>query len=119
MANNRVLFAFNSFFLASFYSADLGGIGLLALADAAAGYIATTTFYSEFIRLGYQASSDLKAFKWNYEKKVNALRDPAARETLEQVIAEAFSIFIPTDPAARETLEQVMAEAFSKSGVYL
>ncbi|GJT22565.1 OTU domain-containing protein-like protein isoform X1 [Tanacetum coccineum] len=68
-------------------------------------YIATTTFYSEFIRLGYQASSDLKALKWNYEKKVNALRDLAARETLEQVMAEAFSIFIPTDPVARETLE--------------
>ncbi|GKD11151.1 retrovirus-related pol polyprotein from transposon TNT 1-94, partial [Tanacetum coccineum] len=38
IANNRVLFAFNSFFLASFYSAVLGGIGpsALVLADATA-----------------------------------------------------------------------------------
>ncbi|GKC73933.1 hypothetical protein Tco_1119816 [Tanacetum coccineum] len=38
MANNRVLFAFNSFFLASFCSAVLGGMGpsVPALADAIA-----------------------------------------------------------------------------------
>ncbi|GKB52319.1 hypothetical protein Tco_0903072 [Tanacetum coccineum] len=39
MANNRVLLAFNSFFLASFYSVVLGGMGPLvpALVDAIAG----------------------------------------------------------------------------------
>ncbi|GJV57782.1 hypothetical protein Tco_1458787 [Tanacetum coccineum] len=34
MANNKVLLAFNSFFLASFYSAVLGGMGPSVLADA-------------------------------------------------------------------------------------
>ncbi|GJW71363.1 retrovirus-related pol polyprotein from transposon TNT 1-94 [Tanacetum coccineum] len=37
MANNRVLLAFNSFFLASFCLAVLGGIGHSALADATVG----------------------------------------------------------------------------------
>ncbi|GJR74105.1 hypothetical protein Tco_0086470 [Tanacetum coccineum] len=37
MANNRVLFAFNSFFLASFCLAVLGGMGPSVLADAMIG----------------------------------------------------------------------------------
>ncbi|GJW28836.1 hypothetical protein Tco_0045711 [Tanacetum coccineum] len=48
MTNNRVLFAFNSFFLASFCSAVLGGMGPSVLADAISGsFSADTVLYND------------------------------------------------------------------------
>ncbi|GKA84685.1 hypothetical protein Tco_0806339, partial [Tanacetum coccineum] len=77
MTNNRVLFAFNSFFLASFCSAVLGGMGPSVLADAISGSFSADTVCSRLI------SYSLGKRTFLYMLEIGNVEDPYVEAALQ------------------------------------